>query len=601
MRRTGCCVLLMVSVGACSHPSSTTYGDTEVGQAIEIAGNVTQADVYQCVDSYAGPKMTKQWSWAGTCNAGTHTGCYRYNFGSGTANQTRVDQRGVFGYQVTFPKYELNLWMALDFSDVGNKQMCVAGGAHVARNPISMTWSGPTGSKTRKNNYIAAGNAPITVEGVRAHNIHDPFYTGRLNLRHSWISWTRDDFVEADFLDIKIIDTLVDGTYAFMSVRDRGCPDGNGFAGNTVVIENSLIRIQRQPGADHASSNGNNPLLYHWDMRGGTGILWKGSGCPWSKWPKFELRNNIFLIEPRMNRRGSYAIDVTGSERALPSAVGTNLNRVSKCENNLFLYTNYSEWRRAGQQIGAVPEKGGRFHNSSNPQFKRNGSDCYQRVTDDPSDPGYGDVMGIWNAEREQWIARHTGSSDPKQNVMQIPGVDYSVLQAGQNYQIRNKSTGQCIQHGASGTDVMLAACNSSAAQLWVGEVRSDGKLRGALLLRNKKSGGYLRSQDPAAIHNTTGANNSSKYDPDVFWVSNSTPNFKERWYIYPLGGEPGGEANTYAIESDALRRTYLMSNGSKVQVQLLYVDGENTASPHPSPFLSGGDNPKLQWYVEAR
>jgi outer membrane lipoprotein SlyB len=37
MRRTGCCVVLMVSVAACSHPSSTTYGDTEVGQPIETA------------------------------------------------------------------------------------------------------------------------------------------------------------------------------------------------------------------------------------------------------------------------------------------------------------------------------------------------------------------------------------------------------------------------------------------------------------------------------------------------------------------------------------------------------------------------------------
>jgi outer membrane lipoprotein SlyB len=37
MRRTACHVVLMVSVAACSHPSGTTYGDTEVGQAIETA------------------------------------------------------------------------------------------------------------------------------------------------------------------------------------------------------------------------------------------------------------------------------------------------------------------------------------------------------------------------------------------------------------------------------------------------------------------------------------------------------------------------------------------------------------------------------------
>jgi len=35
MFRTTCCVVLMVSVAACSHPSTTTYGDKEVGQTIE--------------------------------------------------------------------------------------------------------------------------------------------------------------------------------------------------------------------------------------------------------------------------------------------------------------------------------------------------------------------------------------------------------------------------------------------------------------------------------------------------------------------------------------------------------------------------------------
>jgi outer membrane lipoprotein SlyB len=37
MHRTACCVALMVSVAACSHPSGTTYGDREVGHTIETA------------------------------------------------------------------------------------------------------------------------------------------------------------------------------------------------------------------------------------------------------------------------------------------------------------------------------------------------------------------------------------------------------------------------------------------------------------------------------------------------------------------------------------------------------------------------------------
>jgi outer membrane lipoprotein SlyB len=46
MHRTACCVALMVSVAACSHPSSTTYGDREVGQTIETAqGSVVSSRV----------------------------------------------------------------------------------------------------------------------------------------------------------------------------------------------------------------------------------------------------------------------------------------------------------------------------------------------------------------------------------------------------------------------------------------------------------------------------------------------------------------------------------------------------------------------------
>src|ERR687892_2136634 len=51
MRRTACYLVLMVSVAACSHPSSTTYGDTEVGQAIETApGSVVSSRIVNVSD-----------------------------------------------------------------------------------------------------------------------------------------------------------------------------------------------------------------------------------------------------------------------------------------------------------------------------------------------------------------------------------------------------------------------------------------------------------------------------------------------------------------------------------------------------------------------
>jgi hypothetical protein len=46
MQRTACCIVVMVSVAACSHPSSTTYGDSEVGQTIETTqGSVVSSRV----------------------------------------------------------------------------------------------------------------------------------------------------------------------------------------------------------------------------------------------------------------------------------------------------------------------------------------------------------------------------------------------------------------------------------------------------------------------------------------------------------------------------------------------------------------------------
>jgi outer membrane lipoprotein SlyB len=48
MHRTSCCVVLMISVAACSHPSSTTYGDREVGQTIETTqGSVVSSRIVE--------------------------------------------------------------------------------------------------------------------------------------------------------------------------------------------------------------------------------------------------------------------------------------------------------------------------------------------------------------------------------------------------------------------------------------------------------------------------------------------------------------------------------------------------------------------------
>ena len=405
-----------------------------------------------------------------------------------------------------------------------------------------MTWSGDTGSKSRKNNFLSVGGSVknLTVEGVRVHNNHDPFYLSTVNqsiLRDLWISWNCDDLYESS-LHTKIIDTLVDGTYTFLSAPDR-CNGGN-LAANTTTIENSLIRLEPMP-ARYGKKPG---TKYHWVVSGGFNAIWKpdpecgGMGGD----PKFELRNNVFLVEGSL-----------GGNNGLP--FGSNIGKITTCENNLFLYT--------GGSITDAPRPtpGSKYYNSANSNYQPNGTDCFQAIINKT------EALRIWKEKREQWIARHTGNSDPKQNVMMIPGIDYPAFSANQTLQIRNKSTGLCIQKNASGADATLASCNGSEAQLWSLQPFADGKLRGAILLRNK-AGGYLRSQDQEAL---AGDTDDSDYDPDVFWSNVSSPNFIERWYVYPLAKEPGGEAGTYAIEFDALRRSFIFANGSKVQAQLFW------------------------------
>lgn len=554
-----------------------SYGGTTGGTAggTPGGGNVTPAATFRCVDSFAGPKITKAFGWGGQCSGNKPSGCAYYRYDTvPLADQSRFDHRGVEDYQVTFPHLK-HLHGAIRLTNQNNIDLCYAGGAVIGRNPLAMVWQAEEGTKTRKNNFLTIGGSvkSSVIEGVRVHNNHDPFYVSDTELRDSWITWNRDDLFESR-LEITIRDTLVDGTYTFLSAPDS-C-DGGNLANNTVVIENSLIRLQKMSGGWSRPRNGTfNP--WDWTISGRFNALWKPDRqCGgWDGYPKFELRNNVFLIDGGPIRNGG-----------LPIKPGANadMTKLLACENNLFLY--YGSKRDEASK----PVPGGKYYNPENPSYAPNGKDCFQRITNKV------EAMQIWNERRAQWIARHTGSSDPKKNVMMIGGVDYPVFSQNQNLQIRNKATNQCIERGDNGADVMLAPCNGSDAQLWNSQAFSDGKLMGAILLQNKGSGGYLRTQDQEAIEND---GDDDDFDPDVFWTNVSTPNFIERWYIYPLGDEPGGEAGTYSIESDALRRSYMFSNGNKLQVQLFYRDGEST--PLPQAHFASGDDARLQWYIEPR
>jgi hypothetical protein len=549
-----------------------TTGDTT--EDITRGGNVPQADTFRCVDSFTGPKITKEFTWGGQCSGNNRSGCAYYRYDTvPLADRSRFDQRGVEDYQVSFPLPK-HLHGALRLTGQNNIDICYAGGAVIGRNPLAMVWGGEGGGKNRKNNFLSIGGSvkSSVIEGVRVHNNHDPFYGTDTELRDSWITWNRDDLFESK-LEIAIRDTLVDGTYTFLSAPDS-CHGGN-LADNTVVIENSLIRLQKMPGGYSPKDAPFNPR--DWTISGRYNALWKPDRqCGgWDGYPKFELRNNVFLVEGRPIPNGGLPIE--------PGA-DSEMAKLVACDNNLFLY--YS----GEQGEASKPVLGEKYYNPENPTYAPNGKDCFQRITNKA------EAMRIWNERRAHWIARHTGSSDPKENVMMISGVDYPVFSQNQHLQIRNKATNQCIERGANLVDVILAPCNGSDAQLWNSQAFSDGKLMGAILLRNKGAGGYLRTQDQKAIEND---GNDNDFDPDVYWTNLSTPNFSERWYIYPLGDEPGGELGTYSIESDALRRSYMFANGNKLQVQLFYKDGTSTALPQ-SHFASG-DDARLQWYIEPR
>jgi len=561
---------------------------------------VVPVKVYDCVKTFTGHSYTKSYDWNGTTtDLGVDTGNCSYDYSTVTVpDQARFDQRGVDSYQVTFPM-AIGRWWALALGGPGplaaTKSYCYAGGTHVGRNPLSMTWGGDPGSKRRKNNFLRITSGKFVVEGVRLHNMHDPFYgmsnAARYEWRHVWASWIRDDFYEGRLHHLGIHDTLIDGSFAFLSDPDAGsdgCTAEKNASGETLVIENSLIRLQRQPGPYPGDT-------WFWKIEGGHGQLWKHTSCGWAGWPQFELRNNVFLIEGPATTKWNLN-DTSACTMGLPSACDSKLSNLSVCENNLFLYTQYHHWTTAGKPPGAVPQPGGKYHNANNPKFSPNGVDCYQRVTDDWNDPGYGNVMGIWRARRQKWIAAHTGHPKPVDNIMQIPGVDLPGLTPGKSYGLRNKSSGQYAQSQLAG-GVTMAACNSSTAQKWTVEAYDDGKLMGALLFRNSATGGVLRTQSPQVLE---ADNSDSGFDTKVVWdaTPGGTPGFAERWYVIPLEDEPGGEAKTYSIESDALRRSYVyVASGGKVEVQRFFVDLEQT--PLPQAEFNWGAAAQLQWYFD--
>jgi|GEM_PF-4301989 len=502
-----------------------------------------------------------------------------------------VDQRGIVAHQVTFPGEE-HLWAALSIREPSANRFCWIGGAVVGRNPMAMTWGGPSGSKARKNNFLFTQGGRMVVEGARVHNIHDAFLASSegtgFDIRRSWISWNRDDFFEGYLHDLRIEDTLVDGTFTFLSDPDGVCDEGKAAGERVVVIENSLIRLQRMPGPYSGHTD-----RWRWEPEGGHNTLWKLDSCGWADWPRFVLRNNVFLVEgPRTTRRELHETDC---RLALPSdCEGAPLANLAECRNNLFLYTDYHHWRDADTAPGPVPRPDGPFHAVDNPDFLPNGRDCYQRLTDDPHDPGYADVRAIWRGLRARWIERHTVEAPAEQRLMRVPGVDFPPFESGSRVIVESRSGKACLTSLPDGALVSLR-CTASAKQRFTVVTFDDGRLPGAVLLQDER-GRYLRSPPPP-LDGAAEAVRSSRWPVFAQAALGGKPPFAERWYLLPLDelDAPGGRL--FGIESDVIGRSFVRESAGQVVVQSSYAQGVNT--PLPQPRFSQGDDPALQWRVK--
>lgn len=553
----------------------------------------TGPEAVDCLDAGTGPGalLTRQFAFEGRCTEPTgNAACGYYDYRQVPGQAVRgFDQRGVTTRQITFPGLE-HQWAALSIRRPAGSVFCWVGGAVVGRNPLAMNWGGPTGTKRRKNNFLLTEGGRIQVENARVHNSHDALLAdgpdAGFDIRDSWITWNRDDFFEGYLQDLRISDTLIDGTYTFISDPDGDCDAAKQASERTIVIEDSLIRLQQQPGP----YGGGSPK-WHASVEGGHNQLWKLDSCDWQHWPVFELRNNVFLIEGPGTT--AYELNAARCNLALPGdCEDRQLSKLAVCENNLFLYTGYQHWLAAGTAPGPTPRPGGRFFNPDNPDFRPDGQDCYQRVTDGPQGKSRAEVLALWHSRRAAWIERHVMDAPARRRVMQIPGVDYPVYPRDTTLRVRNAASRECLTSLADGT-VRLHPCKAAdPQQRFTVATFEDGKLAAALLLRDAL-GRYLYSSQPAA---------PASGEADAFAVTAEStagrrPGFAERWYLLPLGEEASPERQRYVIESDAIGRTWLYARNAQVALQRLYPQGPDT--PLPYARFRNGNDPALQWSID--
>lgn len=102
--------------------------------------------------------------------------------------------------------------------------------------------------------YIKAGTWAVW-DGVQVRNSHDGIGlyrgpgegSGTCYIRNCWLQGNRDDAIENDDRqELHVLDTLVEGTYTFVSSQSDAGADAE--AGRAITVEDSVVRLQPFPG-----------------------------------------------------------------------------------------------------------------------------------------------------------------------------------------------------------------------------------------------------------------------------------------------------------------------------------------------------------------
>lgn len=128
------------------------------------------------------------------------------------------------------------------------------GGVIEGTAPLDISWGE---SKNNNGAGITLNAIGHVLDGIRMHNLHDPYVPlagNDFTLTNSWITHSRDDAIENDAFAAGLIeDNYIEGFHFFYSCTNTGglrngwTPNAHapgGGAGTTVRIENNLIAFK---------------------------------------------------------------------------------------------------------------------------------------------------------------------------------------------------------------------------------------------------------------------------------------------------------------------------------------------------------------------